>query len=199
MSSRSSTLSTPLGKRSEPRPQLCSTPPLFLTHQITIFNEEEEYGSEEEDDDGEPDRSGGRRPPLGPCECCDPNNPHGYICPTPVPADAAEGGANRPPSTGHTQCTFCGASVPTLWRPYQCDVCSEVCCGNMFRCLGRADHEGYVANVQGRVLLVSPQCQWARVLMCVQTRQTKRLRCREAPPLEPVRGSRLARWSKNDF
>lgn len=163
MSSRSSTLSTLLGKRSEP-PAIAQRVCL-LTQQITIFNEEEDYGSEEEDDDGEPDRSGGRRAPLGPCECCDPNNPHGFVCPTPVPADAAEGGTNnRPPSTGHALCTYCGASVPTLWRPFQCDVCAEVCCGNMFRCPGNGDHEGYIASVQGWVSPVSPG---GRVLMFV--------------------------------
>lgn len=50
---------------------------------------------------------------------------------------------------GHMKCTFCDRSVPTTWKPYRCDICSDVSCGNMFPCANKPDSEGWIAAVEG--------------------------------------------------
>ncbi|KAF8247605.1 hypothetical protein K440DRAFT_295769 [Wilcoxina mikolae CBS 423.85] len=110
---------------------------------ITIF-QDDEYISEDEDDENWPEDSR-----WDPCECCFPDNEHGYICPRPM--DGVYDYVDRSsPFMDHVKCASCNRSIPIGWKPYQCDICTDVCCGSMFGCPEKAPGEtrGYIASVE---------------------------------------------------
>ncbi|KAF8533920.1 hypothetical protein BDD12DRAFT_462255 [Trichophaea hybrida] len=107
---------------------------------ITIF-QDDEYISEDEDDENWPEDDSR----WYPCECCSPDNELGYICP--IPIDRIYDYIDRTSTfMDHVKCASCSRPIPIGWKPYQCDICTDVCCGNMFECPEKAP--GYIASVE---------------------------------------------------
>jgi hypothetical protein len=64
-----------------------------------------------------------------PCPTCLPDNPHGYICPIPVPTAPGRQIPRHFQVPGHVECGFCAALVPLRAIPEEkCASCNAYSC-----------------------------------------------------------------------
>jgi hypothetical protein len=77
-----------------------------------------------------------------PCPTCLPGNPHGYVCPVPVPTAPGQQIPIHQPVLGHVACGFCGELMPHR------NVADEQCaaCG-LFACHSIADGEDCIDSI----------------------------------------------------
>jgi hypothetical protein len=126
---------------------------------VPEFPSEDEEEDEDEDEHGEDEdaypiipeysrESGNPAFSWAPCPTCPADNPHGYNCPDPIPSPGSDRRVRYygPTFRNHVKCTFCENPLPTGWKPYKCDVCSDNHCGSMFECQVNLLHN-YIAPV----------------------------------------------------
>lgn len=63
------------------------------------------------------------------CPTCEPGNPHGFVCPFPVPTAPGQQIPQLMPVPGHVNCEFCGILMPVRNIPEEkCASCLRYCC-----------------------------------------------------------------------